>query len=97
MPKRKRGDAACRQQVIRKRGRRVAETDEERNRRFSTMAQCGQTDETEEQNNSLLTVMAQSGQKRRAKETEEQRNSGMSDLAQRNQERRAEENRRIKE
>ncbi|GBN29695.1 hypothetical protein AVEN_230589-1 [Araneus ventricosus] len=45
MPKRKRGvagDAACRQQAIMKRERRVDETDEERNRRFSIMAKSGQ-------------------------------------------------------
>ncbi|GBN07530.1 hypothetical protein AVEN_252902-1 [Araneus ventricosus] len=45
MPKRKRGvagDAACRQQAIMKRERRVAATDEERNRRFSTMAKSDQ-------------------------------------------------------
>ncbi|GBM88884.1 hypothetical protein AVEN_134146-1 [Araneus ventricosus] len=44
MPKRKRGvagDAAFRQQSIMKRERRVAATDEERNRRFSTMAKSG--------------------------------------------------------
>ncbi|GBO43651.1 hypothetical protein AVEN_220745-1 [Araneus ventricosus] len=45
MPKRKRGvtgDAASRREAIRKRERRVAETDEERNRRLTTMAQRGQ-------------------------------------------------------
>ncbi|GBM70020.1 hypothetical protein AVEN_248837-1 [Araneus ventricosus] len=45
MPKRKRGvagDAACRQEAIMKRERRVAAIDEERNRRFSTMAKSGQ-------------------------------------------------------
>ncbi|GBM21791.1 hypothetical protein AVEN_150798-1, partial [Araneus ventricosus] len=55
------GNAACRQQAIRKRERRVAETEEERNRRLSTMEQRGQdirVAETEEQNNSRLTVMA---------------------------------------
>ncbi|GBN99526.1 hypothetical protein AVEN_126379-1, partial [Araneus ventricosus] len=36
------GDAACRQQAIMKRERRVAETNEERSRRFSTMAQSGE-------------------------------------------------------
>ncbi|GBN12687.1 hypothetical protein AVEN_123646-1 [Araneus ventricosus] len=36
------GDAACRQQAIMKRERRVAATDEERNHRFSTMAKSGQ-------------------------------------------------------
>ncbi|GBM38283.1 hypothetical protein AVEN_17727-1 [Araneus ventricosus] len=54
MPKRKRGvtgDAARRQQAIRNREKSVPETDEERNRRLSTMAQRGQT---EEQNNSRL-------------------------------------------
>ncbi|GBM04200.1 hypothetical protein AVEN_41020-1 [Araneus ventricosus] len=80
MPKRIReitGDAARRQQAIRKRERRVAETDEERNRRLSTMAQRGQkrrAEETEEQRNSRLSDMAQRGQERRAEETEEQRN-----------------------
>ncbi|GBN57422.1 hypothetical protein AVEN_10581-1 [Araneus ventricosus] len=49
------GDASCRQQAIRKRERRVVETDEERNCRLSTMSQRGQdikAEETEEQNNS---------------------------------------------
>ncbi|GBL84217.1 hypothetical protein AVEN_118615-1 [Araneus ventricosus] len=60
MPKRKSGvarDAARRQQAIRKRERRGAETDEERNRRLSTMAQRGQKrreEDTEEQRNSQL-------------------------------------------
>ncbi|GBO00912.1 hypothetical protein AVEN_86611-1 [Araneus ventricosus] len=97
MPERKRGvagDAACRQQSIMKRERRVAATDKERNRRFSTMVKSGQD---KEQNNSLLTVMAQRGQKRRAEETEEQRNSRLSDMARRSQERRAKESRRTKE
>nr|GBL87794.1 hypothetical protein AVEN_193845-1 [Araneus ventricosus]GBL87838.1 hypothetical protein AVEN_10360-1 [Araneus ventricosus]GBL87974.1 hypothetical protein AVEN_172152-1 [Araneus ventricosus] len=52
MPKRKRGvtrDAARRQQAIRKRERRVAETDEERNRRLSTMAQRGQKRRAEDE------------------------------------------------
>ncbi|GBO09786.1 hypothetical protein AVEN_23500-1, partial [Araneus ventricosus] len=40
------GDAACRQQAIMKRERRVAETDEERNLRFSTIAQSGQDKRT---------------------------------------------------
>ncbi|GBN23562.1 hypothetical protein AVEN_103575-1 [Araneus ventricosus] len=100
MPKRKRGvagDAACRQQAIIKRERRVAATDEERNRDFQLWHKVARTEETEEQNISLLTVVAQHGQKRRADETEEQRNSRLSDMAQRSQERRAEENRRTKE
>ncbi|GBM25920.1 hypothetical protein AVEN_94364-1 [Araneus ventricosus] len=45
IPERKRvvaSDAACRHQAIMKRERIVAATDEERNRRFSTMAQSGQ-------------------------------------------------------
>ncbi|GBO27222.1 hypothetical protein AVEN_131401-1 [Araneus ventricosus] len=60
MPKIKSGftrDAARRQQAIRKRERRVVETEEERSRRFSTMAQRGQdrrAEETEEQRNSRL-------------------------------------------
>ncbi|GBO20100.1 hypothetical protein AVEN_231811-1 [Araneus ventricosus] len=79
MPKRKRGftwDDARRQQAIMKRERRVAETHEERNGLFSTMAQRGQdrrAEETEEQRNSRLSDMAQRGQERRAEETEEQR------------------------
>ncbi|GBL95680.1 hypothetical protein AVEN_18707-1, partial [Araneus ventricosus] len=58
MPKRKRGiigDAASRREAIRKRERRVFETEEERSRRLSTMAQRGQdrrAEETEEQRNS---------------------------------------------
>ncbi|GBN07532.1 hypothetical protein AVEN_252903-1 [Araneus ventricosus] len=77
MPKRKRGVtgyAARRQKGIRKREMRVSETDEERNRRLSTMAQRSEdrrAEETEEQNNSRLSVMAQRGQKRKAEETEE--------------------------
>ncbi|GBM34204.1 hypothetical protein AVEN_65573-1 [Araneus ventricosus] len=79
MPKRKRGitgDAASRREAIRKRERRVVETEEERSRRLSTMAQRGQdrrAEETEEQRNSRLSNMAQSGQEKRAEETEEQR------------------------
>ncbi|GBO25152.1 hypothetical protein AVEN_35995-1 [Araneus ventricosus] len=79
MPKRKRGitgDAASRREAIRKRERRVVETEEERSRRLSTMAQRGQdrrAEETEEQRNSRLSDMAQHGQERRAEETEEQR------------------------
>ncbi|GBN96703.1 hypothetical protein AVEN_176122-1 [Araneus ventricosus] len=58
MPKRKRGitgDVASRREAIRKRERRVVETEEERSRRLSTMAQRGQdrrAEETEEQRNS---------------------------------------------
>ncbi|GBM41172.1 hypothetical protein AVEN_133408-1 [Araneus ventricosus] len=79
MPKRKRGitgDVASRREAIRKRERRVVETEEERSRRLSTMAQRGQdrrVEETEEQRNSRLSDMAQRGQERRAEETEEQR------------------------
>ncbi|GBM00417.1 hypothetical protein AVEN_226730-1, partial [Araneus ventricosus] len=78
MPKRKRGitgDAASRREAIRKRERRVVETEEERSRRLSTMAQRGQdrrAEETEEPSNSRLSDMAQRGKERRA---EEQRNS----------------------
>ncbi|GBO32870.1 hypothetical protein AVEN_103310-1 [Araneus ventricosus] len=79
MPKRKRGitgDVASRREAIRKRERRVVETEEERSRRLSTMAQRGQdrrAEETEEQRNSRLSDMAQCSQQRRAEETEEQR------------------------
>ncbi|GBL82027.1 hypothetical protein AVEN_50599-1 [Araneus ventricosus] len=79
MPKRKRGitgDVASRREAIRKRERRVVETEEERSRRLSTMAQRGQdrrVGETEEQRNSRLSDMAQRGQEKRAEETEEQR------------------------
>ncbi|GBN19058.1 hypothetical protein AVEN_175965-1 [Araneus ventricosus] len=79
MPKSKRGitgDVASRREAIRKRERRVVETEEERSRRLSTMAQRGQdrrVEETEEQRNSRLSDMAQRGQERRAEETEEQR------------------------
>ncbi|GBN80799.1 hypothetical protein AVEN_170872-1 [Araneus ventricosus] len=81
MPKRKRGitgDAASRRETIRKRERRVVETEEERSRRLSTMAQGGQerrAEETVEQRNRRLSDMAQRGQERRAEETDEQRNS----------------------
>ncbi|GBM16006.1 hypothetical protein AVEN_136658-1 [Araneus ventricosus] len=97
MPKRKRGitgDAASRREAIRKRERRVVETEEERSRRLSTTAQRGQdrrAEETEEQRNRRLSTMAQRGQDRREEETEEQRNRRLSDMAQRGQERRAEE------
>ncbi|GBM78575.1 hypothetical protein AVEN_200708-1 [Araneus ventricosus] len=80
MPKRKRGitgDAASRREAIRKRERRVVETDEERSRRLSTMAQRGQdrrVEETEEQRNRRL-------EDRRAEETEEQRNSRLAVMA----------------
>ncbi|GBN76229.1 hypothetical protein AVEN_264022-1 [Araneus ventricosus] len=79
MPKRKRGitgDVASRREAIRKRERRVVETEEDRSRRFSTMAQRGQerrAEETEEQRNGRLAVMVQRSQQRRAVETEEQR------------------------
>ncbi|GBO08365.1 hypothetical protein AVEN_141526-1 [Araneus ventricosus] len=97
MPKRKRGitgDAASRREAIRKRERRVVETEEERSRRLSTMAQRGQdrrAEETEEQRNSRLSDMAQRGQERRAEETEEQRNRRLAEMGQRSQQRRAEE------
>ncbi|GBL85701.1 hypothetical protein AVEN_193154-1 [Araneus ventricosus] len=79
MPKRKRGitgDVASRREAIRKRERRVVETEEERSRRLSTMAQRGQerrAEETEEQRNRKLAVMGQRSQQKRAEETEEQR------------------------
>ncbi|GBN59203.1 hypothetical protein AVEN_215056-1 [Araneus ventricosus] len=79
MPKRKRGitgDVSSRREAIRKRERRVVETEEERSRRLSTMAKRGQdrrVEETQEQRNSRLSAMAQRGQERRAEETEEQR------------------------
>ncbi|GBM87691.1 hypothetical protein AVEN_223653-1 [Araneus ventricosus] len=75
MPKRKRGiagDAASGREAIRKSERRVVETEEERSRRLSTMAQSGQDRrvvETEEQRNSRMSDMAQRGQERRAEET----------------------------
>ncbi|GBM16279.1 hypothetical protein AVEN_69096-1 [Araneus ventricosus] len=67
MPKRKRGitgDVASRREAIRKSERIVVETEEERSRRLSTMAQRGQdrrAEETEEQRNSRLSDMAQRG------------------------------------
>ncbi|GBN66439.1 hypothetical protein AVEN_246825-1 [Araneus ventricosus] len=79
MPKRKRGiigDVASRREAIRKRERGVVETEEERIRRLSTMAQRGQdrrAEETEEQINRRLAVMGQRSQQRRAEETEKQR------------------------
>ncbi|GBM70452.1 hypothetical protein AVEN_256148-1 [Araneus ventricosus] len=94
MPKRKRGitgDLASRREAIRKRERRVLETEEERSRRLSTMAQRGQdrrAEETEEQRNSRLSDMAQSGQERRAEETKEQRNRRLAVMGQRSQQRR---------
>ncbi|GBM46764.1 hypothetical protein AVEN_6047-1 [Araneus ventricosus] len=97
MPKRKRGisrDVASRREAIRKRERRVVETEEERIRRLSTMAQRGQdrrAGETEEQRNSRLSDMAQRGQERRVEETEEQRNRRLAVMGQRSQQRRAEE------
>ncbi|GBM64143.1 hypothetical protein AVEN_227290-1 [Araneus ventricosus] len=97
MPKRKRGiagDVVSRREAIRKRERRVVETEEERSRRLSTMAQRGQdrrAEETEEQRNSRLSDMAQRGQERRAEETEEQRNRRLAVMGQCSQQRRAEE------
>ncbi|GBM51849.1 hypothetical protein AVEN_8711-1 [Araneus ventricosus] len=88
MPKRKRGitgDAASRREGIRKRRRRVVETEEERSRRLSTMAQHGQdrrAEETEEQRNRRLSDMTQRGQERRTEETDEQRNSRLSAMLQ---------------
>ncbi|GBO25180.1 hypothetical protein AVEN_259630-1 [Araneus ventricosus] len=67
---------ASSREAIRKRERRVVETEEERSRRLSTMAQRGQerrAEETEEQRNRRLAVMGQRSQQRRAVETEEQR------------------------
>ncbi|GBM10777.1 hypothetical protein AVEN_156-1 [Araneus ventricosus] len=87
MPKRKRGvtgDAASRQQAIRKRERRVVKTEEERSQRLSAMAQRGRdrrAEETEELRNSRLSTMAQRSQDRRAEETIEQRNSRLSVMA----------------
>ncbi|GBN93299.1 hypothetical protein AVEN_170113-1 [Araneus ventricosus] len=60
------GDAASRREAIRKRVRRVVETEEERSRRLSTMAQRGQdrrAKETEEPSNSRLSDMAQRGKR----------------------------------
>ncbi|GBN94936.1 hypothetical protein AVEN_233207-1 [Araneus ventricosus] len=77
MSKRKRGitgDAASKREAIRKRERRVVETEEERSRRLSTMAQRSQqrrVEETEEQRNSRLAIMAQRGQERRTEGTDE--------------------------
>ncbi|GBL82368.1 Acyl-CoA dehydrogenase family member 11 [Araneus ventricosus] len=94
MPKRKRGvtgDAAGRQQAIRKSERRAVETEEERNRRLSAMTHRGhdrRAEETEEQRNSRLSVMAQRGQERRAEEIEEQRNRQLSSMLQHARERR---------
>ncbi|GBN78655.1 hypothetical protein AVEN_177387-1 [Araneus ventricosus] len=71
MPKRKRGitgDAASRREAIRKRERRVVETEEERSRRLSTMAQRGQdrrAEGTNEQRNSRLSAMLQHARERR--------------------------------
>ncbi|GBM09385.1 hypothetical protein AVEN_60488-1 [Araneus ventricosus] len=99
MPKRKRGitgDVASRLEAIRKRERRIVETEEERSRRLSTMAQRGQdrrAEETEEQRNSRLSDMTQRGQERRAEETEEQRNRRLAVMGQRSQQRRAKEKR----
>ncbi|GBM20699.1 hypothetical protein AVEN_105940-1 [Araneus ventricosus] len=87
------GDAASRREAIIKRERRVVETDEERSRRLSTMAQRGldkRAEETEEPCNSRLSDMAQHGQERRAEETEEQRNRRLAVMGQRGQQRRAE-------
>ncbi|GBM12604.1 hypothetical protein AVEN_146786-1 [Araneus ventricosus] len=84
------GDAASRREAIRKRERRVVETEEERSRRLSTMAQRGQdrrAEETEEQRNSRLSDMAQRRQERRAEETEEQRNRRLAVMGQRSQQR----------
>ncbi|GBN52445.1 hypothetical protein AVEN_45408-1 [Araneus ventricosus] len=54
MPKRKRGitgDAASRREAIRKRERRVVETEEERSRRLSTMHNVARTEERKKQKN----------------------------------------------
>ncbi|GBN50270.1 hypothetical protein AVEN_81259-1 [Araneus ventricosus] len=66
-------DCPCNAGPYRRHTRRVVETEEERSRRLSTMAQRGQdrrAEETEEQRNSRLSDMAQRG-RRRAEETEE--------------------------
>ncbi|GBN36043.1 hypothetical protein AVEN_122356-1 [Araneus ventricosus] len=84
MPKRKRGitgDAASSREAIRKRERRVVETEEERSRRLSTMAQRGQdrrVEETDEQRNSRLAKMAQRSQERR-EEKKKQTNKEIAD------------------
>ncbi|GBM74835.1 hypothetical protein AVEN_179934-1 [Araneus ventricosus] len=88
MSKRKRGitwDAASKREAIRKRERRVVETEEERSCRLSTMAQRSQqrrVEETEEQRNSRLAIMAQRGQERRTEGTDEQRNNRLSAMLQ---------------
>ncbi|GBO20843.1 TBC1 domain family member 13 [Araneus ventricosus] len=108
MPKRKRGitgDAASRREAIRERERRVVETEEERSRRLSTMAQRGQerrAEETEEQRNRGLAkkrnyrgVASRREEirkhERRVVETEEERSRRLSTMAQRGQDSRAEE------
>ncbi|GBN12939.1 hypothetical protein AVEN_146066-1 [Araneus ventricosus] len=81
MPERKRGitgDAASRREAIRKRERRVVETEEERSRRLSTMAQRGQdrrAEETEEQRNSRLSSTTWAGEK----EPKKQKNKEIAD------------------
>ncbi|GBM90518.1 hypothetical protein AVEN_158598-1 [Araneus ventricosus] len=92
-PKRKRGitgDAASRREAIRKRERRVVETEEERSRRLPTIAQRGQDRRAEEteQRNSRLAVMGQRSRQRRAEGTNEQRNSRLSAMLQHARERR---------
>ncbi|GBL88402.1 hypothetical protein AVEN_15736-1 [Araneus ventricosus] len=65
------GDASCRKQNIRKRERRVVETDEEGNCRLSTIAQRGQdirAEEIEEQRKSRFSDMAQRSQERGTEE-----------------------------
>ncbi|GBM96876.1 hypothetical protein AVEN_99302-1 [Araneus ventricosus] len=71
MPKRKKGitgDVASRREAIRKRERRVVETEGEKSCRFSTMAQRVQdrrAEETEEQRNSRLSDMLKHARERR--------------------------------
>ncbi|GBO11165.1 hypothetical protein AVEN_265710-1 [Araneus ventricosus] len=66
-----------------KRERRVVETEVERSRRLSTMAQRGQdrrAEETEEQRNSRLSDMAQRSQERRAKEIRRTKEWSIADI-----------------
>ncbi|GBM44278.1 hypothetical protein AVEN_23333-1 [Araneus ventricosus] len=66
-------NSARRREAIRKRERRVVETDEERSRRLSTLAQHSQerrAEEREEQRNCRLSVMVQHARERRLNVTE---------------------------
>ncbi|GBM62480.1 hypothetical protein AVEN_171488-1 [Araneus ventricosus] len=82
MPKRKigiTGDAASRREAIIKRERRVVETEEERSRRLSTMAQRGLDRRAEETEDQLIADCQTCHNVGRRKEPKKQKNKEIDD------------------